>query len=162
MHPGLSGSGVGVTPHAARQQHSNNMALQLAVAAVGFGSVPFGGRPSQKSKRPLHFLTRLILPSFNDCSSPLEDGDNAGILYLNCIKWSLRRTGAMAGRRNKEVIWRVAKYGLVPLMSPQRQPGPHAADCDWQIIGSPVFHCRGRHNNLYVMVPRYTRYDSLQ
>jgi hypothetical protein len=70
---------------------------------------------------------------------------------------SLRRTGAMAGRRNKEVIWQLAKYGLVPHVSPQRRPGPHAADCDWsvkQIIGSPVFHCRGGHDNLYVMVPR--------
>jgi hypothetical protein len=105
---------------------------------------------------PTAFLTRLILPSSNDCSSLLEHGDNVGILHLNCIEWSLRRTGAMAGRRNKEVIWQVAKYGLVPHVSPQRRPGPHAG-CDWsvkQIIGSPVFHCQGRHDNLYVMVPR--------
>jgi hypothetical protein len=71
MYPRLSGSGVGVTPHAARQQHSNNMALQVAAAAASFGSVPFGGRPSYKSKRPLHFLTRLILPSIQFiCSIP--------------------------------------------------------------------------------------------
>jgi hypothetical protein len=55
-----------------------------------------------------------------------------GILLLNRIEWSLRRTGAMAGRRNKEVILQVAKYGLVPHVS-FLNDGHHAADCDWSV-----------------------------
>jgi hypothetical protein len=62
MHPRLSGSGVGVTSHAGRQQHGIALAVEVtaAAAAAGLGSVPFGGRPS---KRPLHFFDQ-VNPSF--------------------------------------------------------------------------------------------------